>query len=139
MSGSITCPTCGVHRIKPATLRSPSEWLVVETTTWSDECSCSDRELCFYHRFHFDERPVRPSDDVMQARAKVRRDAEVSEWESKRLAFEEAARAKESVADMRQVLQLIIEADALKSHAYERGDDDASIRELIAHALEKSK
>jgi len=39
------------------------------------------------------------------------------------------------VEEMRQVLKLIIEADCLRPHAFERGDDDASVYELCKAAL----
>lgn len=39
------------------------------------------------------------------------------------------------VEELRDVISLILECDALREHAYERGDDDASIYELCKHAL----
>ena len=42
---------------------------------------------------------------------------------------------KAYVKDLRRVIKIIIESDALKCFAYERGDDDASIRELCDHVL----
>lgn len=74
---------------------------------------------------------MRPSEEVMEARAAARHAREVKAWEEEQMAFAEASRIKEQLADMRRVLKVILEADALKSHAYERGDDDASIYEVI--------
>ena len=42
---------------------------------------------------------------------------------------------REKLREMRNVIDLIIQTDALKSFAYERGDDDASIHELCKTAL----
>jgi hypothetical protein len=36
---------------------------------------------------------------------------------------------------MRSVIKVILEADCLKSHAFERGDDDCSVYELCKSAL----
>ena len=45
---------------------------------------------------------------------------------------------RNKLEEMRDVIQIILEADALKSHAYDRGDDDASIYELCKAALKFS-
>ena len=42
---------------------------------------------------------------------------------------------QEKLRDMRKVIRVIIESDALKDFAYERGDDALSIRELCDTAL----
>ena len=42
---------------------------------------------------------------------------------------------RNKLEEMRGVIQIILEADALKSHAYDRGDDDASIYELCKASL----
>ena len=42
---------------------------------------------------------------------------------------------REKLREMRSVIDLIIQTDALKGFAYERGDDDLSIHELCKAAL----
>jgi hypothetical protein len=43
---------------------------------------------------------------------------------------------RSKLTEMRNVIKLILEADALRPHAFDRGDDDASIYELCKHCLE---
>ena len=42
---------------------------------------------------------------------------------------------REKLEEMRKVIRVIIDADALRDFAYERGDDPLSIRELCNEAL----
>jgi hypothetical protein len=42
---------------------------------------------------------------------------------------------REKLREMRNVIKVILEADCLKSHAFERGDDDCSVYELCKSAL----
>ena len=42
---------------------------------------------------------------------------------------------REKLEEMRNVIKVILEADCLKSHAFEQGDDDCSVYELCKSAL----
>ena len=42
---------------------------------------------------------------------------------------------RERLKDARKVMRLVLDADCLKDHAFERGDDDASVYELCLHIL----
>ena len=72
MSGSIPCPCCGVLLMPP---RFPS----IETTTWSDDCACSDMVTCVGHRMG-GELPKRPPQEVIKARADQRYQAELERF-----------------------------------------------------------
>jgi len=45
-------------------------------------------------------------------------------------------RREVEAGELRNVIRLILEADALREHAFERGDDDASIYELCKSMVE---
>ena len=46
-------------------------------------------------------------------------------------------RHEKRVDELKEIISLILQADALREHAFERGDDDASIYELCKHAVEE--
>lgn len=79
MSDSIPCPCCGVLLMPP---RFPS----IETTTWSDDCACSDMVTCVFHQIG-GAAPQRPSHEVMRARAEERHLLETARFEQKRARF----------------------------------------------------
>lgn len=49
--------------------------------------------------------------------------------------FYHCSELRSKLDDMRKVIQIILEADALRPHAFDRGDDDASIYEMCKAAL----
>jgi len=50
----------------------------------------------------------------------------------------EAMHRHEKIVDeLKSVISIILQADALREHAFDRGDDDASIYELCKHAVEE--
>ena len=79
MSDSIPCPCCGVLLMPP---RFPS----IATTTWSDECACSDMVTCVFHLVNGGA-PQRPSQEAVQARAEERHLLETARFEQKRARF----------------------------------------------------
>ena len=42
---------------------------------------------------------------------------------------------RERLQDARKVVRLVLDADCLNEHAFDRGDDDASVYELCLHIL----
>jgi hypothetical protein len=46
-------------------------------------------------------------------------------------------RHEKRVDELKSVISIILQADALREHAFDRGDDDASIYELCKHAVEE--
>lgn len=77
MSEQIACPCCGWIWRKPLGLS-------MVTTTWTDDCACSDHGACVHHQAHPELTPDRPSDEVLRARAQRRYERNVREWEQKR-------------------------------------------------------
>lgn len=69
------CPTCRRAAFKPLGPHIPS-------TPWTDECCCSDRAFCMFHRYSDDGFPVRPPPDVMEARAQAIYERELADWEA---------------------------------------------------------
>lgn len=58
----------------------------IETTTWSDDCACSDMVTCVSHQISGDL-PQRPSPDVMRARAEKRHKNDLERWQQKKDRF----------------------------------------------------
>jgi hypothetical protein len=54
-------------------------------------------------------------------------------------AQEQRNKAHREVIELRNAIILVLDADALKSHAFERGDDDASIYESLKSLVNGSK
>ena len=79
MSDAIPCPTCGV-------LMFPPRFRSVETTTWSDDCACSDKVTCVAHQIS-GLPPRRPSVEVLEARAEARHAEEVTRFLSRKARF----------------------------------------------------
>ena len=62
-------------------------------------------------------------------------------WSAELLAKVEKERddARAQIAELKDLLSLIRETGALREFAYERGDDDASIAELLVYLLKRNE
>jgi hypothetical protein len=119
MGDSTPCPTCGVYLLKPL-------WPSIASTTWSDECVCSDMVTCVSHQIN-GELPKRPGEEVLKARAEERYQAAQARY------VEKLARFKASYPD-----DPAMDATDGAHPAWWRGHDYVSEKLLeIARAGEK--
>lgn len=99
---SIECPLCGKSVHHPL-------WPSVRTTTWSDDCGCSDYGFCMLHRMSDEEAPPkRPSEEEMKQRAQKAYERQVAAFE------EEKARLATAAAALNENVELKRNAEALE-------------------------
>lgn len=95
----IECPVCGVMKRRP-TPHIPS-------TSWVDSCACNDMGSCMEHRFNPDDAPNRPDNNTMLARAQLRANEQLREFN----------KHKEMFFAIEDTKHRLLESEALLSEA----------------------
>lgn len=91
---ALKCPICGVMHLEP--------YPYVGSTAWNDDCGCSDRGPCLMHSMDRTNMPVRPADDAMLERAKLKASRELQNWKEMGARFEACTA---SLVEFRPVIQ----------------------------------
>lgn len=75
------CPLCGTWRPEPRPHYG--------STSWSDNCACSDLGPCVAHEFNPEDSPSRPSDHDIEIRAEKKTQHERERWKNLMKRFED--------------------------------------------------
>lgn len=103
MGRSITCPTCGVHRMVPSVRR-------ISAVPWAD-CACSDEVTCAYHKISdVRELPRRPTDADLAERAVLLHREDCKDFAEEAARFE---RARQLADLLRNNADFAAQVDAL--------------------------
>ena len=114
---------------------------ICEVVNRFHEVAITERNLALFER----DAAQRERDEVLDEIEVLRAREEGEPWTSAKIRRERdeaLARSEKALADLDEAIALIrviVESDCLQPHAFDRGDDDASVYEACKHLIHRHK